>query len=203
MFKQKIMVGCLAFISVFADAAIVSLDLRTAGDGLIERDTVSGLEWLDVGETRNYSYNEVAAQFGEGGLFAGWRHATIPEVTALYAQFGFNLPYDFRSFDPAFRTQFAEFNSVFGKPDRTNFYAMFGRPEDASIKGYMPMVWLQPSQSNAGGIGIIERESTPDYRVYQHLVRVSDVPVPAAAWLLGSGLATLVGVAGRKGRAST
>jgi hypothetical protein len=200
VFKQQILAGSLALFSLFADAAIVSMDLRAPGDGLISLDTVSHLEWLDVKETRTYSYNEIRVQFGVGGDFEGWRHATLQEVTALNAQFGFNVPEDFaRAGDPTFRTAFYAFNALFGEPGRNNFYAVFGQPEDISSKGYMPTIVIQLSQSNVGGFATIDKEAfSPNFRTFQHLVRVSAVPVPAAAWLMGSSLVMLAGIAGRK-----
>ena len=40
------------------------------------RDTETGLDWLDVTETINKSYNEVEAQLKVGGKYQGYRFAT-------------------------------------------------------------------------------------------------------------------------------
>ncbi|HVP13991.1 MAG TPA: hypothetical protein VMS88_00525, partial [Terriglobales bacterium] len=57
-----------------AHADLVAADLFSAGDGLVTRDTDSGLDWLDLpGLTTNLSYD--AIQGGAGGWIAGgWRY---------------------------------------------------------------------------------------------------------------------------------
>ena len=39
---------CLAFFSFNVSAALVNVDWQTSGDNLVTRDTVSGLDWLDL-----------------------------------------------------------------------------------------------------------------------------------------------------------
>ncbi len=51
-------------ISSSANAAIIDL-------GNITRDTGTGLDWLNVTESRNLSYNQVTAQMGIGGAYEG------------------------------------------------------------------------------------------------------------------------------------
>lgn len=50
---------------------------QSAGDGLLTRDTVSGLEWLDVTLTINQTYDQVRT----GNWYqAGFSHATMAEL---------------------------------------------------------------------------------------------------------------------------
>lgn len=64
------------------NAAIVDL-------GTITRDTVSGLEWLDVTETRGVSFSQVTAQFVNGGTLESWRYATTHELDQLITNWGY------------------------------------------------------------------------------------------------------------------
>lgn len=81
---------CTCFIAVTsnASAAIVSVDWKTAGDNLITRDTSSGLEWLDLTQTANLSFNDVTAQLGVGDTFEGWSYATGAQVATFWDAFG-------------------------------------------------------------------------------------------------------------------
>lgn len=75
-------------LSLSANAAIVSIDSSFGAD-TITRDTATGLDWLDVTETLNLSYNEVTAQLGSGGAFEGYRYATEAELGTLISNFGY------------------------------------------------------------------------------------------------------------------
>lgn len=81
MFIKAIALSGL-LISLSANAAIIDL-------GNITRDTVTGLDWLDVTESRGLSYDEVLAQTGVGGDYEGWRHATAAELDQLILNFGY------------------------------------------------------------------------------------------------------------------
>ena len=71
-------------------ASIISADDSTFGAGTLTRDTLQGLDFLDVtfsvGLTRAY----VSSQFVTGGQFAGFRYATDDEVINLINNTGFN-----------------------------------------------------------------------------------------------------------------
>lgn len=49
-------------------------------------DTATGLDWLDVTQTVNMSFNDVTAQLG-GGTLAGWRYATQIEFNTLIGDY--------------------------------------------------------------------------------------------------------------------
>lgn len=67
-------------------AALVSVDWKTAGDGLATLDTVTGLEWLDLTVTDGFSLNKALSQMGVGGQLAGWRFPTHKEVVDMLAR---------------------------------------------------------------------------------------------------------------------
>ena len=70
----------LASLAV-ALAAPVEAAIIDHGDYLT--DTATGLDWLDVTQSVNLSFDAVNAQLGAGGQFAGWRYATGDEFNAL------------------------------------------------------------------------------------------------------------------------
>jgi hypothetical protein len=76
----------VAWLALPAQAELVEVDLNAPGDGLVTRDTETGLDWLDLGGvTTNLSYD--AIQGGAGGwLAAGWRYATEAEVCDLFVE---------------------------------------------------------------------------------------------------------------------
>lgn len=74
---------CLTLIAL---PAIANADL--VDRGLQTYDTQSGLEWLDLSQTRGLSFTEVSAQFGAGGLYDGYRYASSIEAQTLLGQFG-------------------------------------------------------------------------------------------------------------------
>jgi len=75
-----------ALLALPAQAELVEIDLLAPGDGLITRDTETGLDWLDLdGVTTGLSYD--AIQGGAGGwLASGWRYATEAEVCHLFVE---------------------------------------------------------------------------------------------------------------------
>jgi len=75
----------LSFSIPNVNAELIGMDLQDAGDGLITRDTESGLDWLDVSLTANQTYDEV-----QTGIWyqRGFRHATKPEIEELFIHAG-------------------------------------------------------------------------------------------------------------------
>jgi hypothetical protein len=57
-------------------------------NGTFTTDTTTGLDWLDLTQTVNMSFLDVSAQLAPGGMFAGWRYATVAEVEAFWADAG-------------------------------------------------------------------------------------------------------------------
>lgn len=67
--------------------AAISTSIATAAiidNGTFTTDTTSGLDWLDLTETVNMTYNDVIAD----AAFVGWRYATVAEVTIFFESFG-------------------------------------------------------------------------------------------------------------------
>jgi len=88
---------------LYLGIAAIGLSATPAAAILIDQgattlDTDQNLVWLDVTESAGRSYNNVVGQFGAGGDFAGYRHATLTEVTNLITNAGL-IPY--QSYNPA------------------------------------------------------------------------------------------------------
>ena len=86
-FRRLLILAAGILVAPAAQAALVEIDLNTPGDGLVTRDTETRLDWLDLTESTNLSFDQVEA--GAGGFISdGWRHATGAEVCALFASVG-------------------------------------------------------------------------------------------------------------------
>lgn len=198
-----------------AEAALVSVDWLAAGDGLLVRDTTTRLEWLKLTETAGLTYAQVSGQLGAGGSFEGLRYATNAEVVALFGDyFGISLaagmPRElFGYLDPSVRLASESLgDGVSGGTD-----AESGPNANYRLVGYTGELMLNGSPF---ALGAVTRWSDTDYYTVKdplaswdiyagnfdwigsYLVRPAAVPVPAAAWLLGSGLAVLAGFASRR-----
>ena len=65
-------------------SSLISGDDAVFGVDSVTIDTATGLEWLDWTLSTNKSYVYVSTQFGPGGDFEGWRHATTAELAGLF-----------------------------------------------------------------------------------------------------------------------
>ena len=191
-------------LSSSVNAALISEDLNTLSDGLITRDTTSGLRWLDLTETRGLSYNYVNSQFGSDGLYEGWRMATPAEVVGLWLNFNIDLSAGAYSYgngiiDPNIQLATEVIGETYHPAGLNLYTGVHGWVKDNflitavgtysynnSTNNYFPL--RHDTVSGYGGI------TDPTSGVYV----VSTVPVPPAVWLFGSGLLGLIGVARRK-----
>ncbi|MGP1273371.1 MAG: PEP-CTERM sorting domain-containing protein [Phycisphaerales bacterium] len=101
--------AALALATSAASAQITSEDDAIFGVDSITRDAAQQLDFLDLTLSTNISYNEMITQFGTGGDFEGWRHATSNEVITLINNAGF---------DPFLQPDDGTFevNAIFGTP---------------------------------------------------------------------------------------
>jgi len=65
-------------------AVLISVDDPIFGVDSITRDTVTGLDWLDVTASLGRSFHDVNNEFGPGGDFEGWRYAIESELVTLF-----------------------------------------------------------------------------------------------------------------------
>lgn len=58
------------------------------GTNSLTIDTSTGMEWLNLPYTDDLTYQQVAADMQPGGIFSGFRFATVQEVLGLYQSAG-------------------------------------------------------------------------------------------------------------------
>ena len=76
----------LLTVGGLASGELLEANLHAPGDGLITRDTRTGLDWLDLTETVGLSLNEILG--GAGGWLAdGWRYADQTQMCELMESF--------------------------------------------------------------------------------------------------------------------
>lgn len=208
---------CLAFFTLQLNAAIVS-----APDRIV--DTTTNLAWLKLDATHNQSWNQVNARLQAGGDLHGWRFATSGEVDVLMDHFGAlaTLPCDNGYDKCSFVKSEAAFQAAHGMG--TALWSVCD-PTDPLCHGILFTEdpwwgWLADEAGAAGAHGVAnvladdggfgccrggafnplaaywdDDRSSP----YAGSFLVSEVPLPAAAWLFLSALAGL-GWFGRKTR---
>lgn len=197
---KTLTLSALALLSLSVHAAIVDL-------GSITRDTATGLDWLDLTATRNRSYLDIAAQLGSGGEFAGWRFATSAEAQAIEMELG--VYQRILHSDSVGMARFAYATALFGDTfhQSDSFETGF-----RGITSDVPGTWC----SNCHYImGLLNDERNPSVGYYPYLsgaiadslvspydgsflVRPSAVPITDTAWLFGSSLVGLTGLARKR-----
>ncbi len=86
----------LMFTGSHSEAELIAVqDSNVVGNGNspqdgfnVTRDTISGLEWLDLTLTTGYSFNEILPELEVNGSLEGFRHATRDELVGLFASAG-------------------------------------------------------------------------------------------------------------------
>ncbi len=92
-------ISAIGFAAAPAHAVLLSVaDVTGAfgGADVVTFDDVNNVEWLDLTQSTGRSFGDVAGEFGAGGDFAGWRHATAFELSILFTEgnFGFPAPFN-------------------------------------------------------------------------------------------------------------
>lgn len=213
------------FCAMPAHAVLITVDWLMPGDGLTVRDTTTSLEWLNLTQTANLSYAQVFAELGAGGGFDGWRYATNTEVVDLFGTyFGIGLTAGFYGelpavVDPGVRLASETLSDgVSGGTDifspNAN-YRLIGFTSDVRLNGNRFVLGARSRWSDTDyftvrdpllpdELAIWDPNALAISEFYAHewigsyLVRPAAVPVPAAAWLLGSGLMLLAGTVRRR-----
>lgn len=78
---KVILASALFLSSLSANALLID-------HGTYTTDDASGLDWLDVTQTANLSFEYVSGQLGVQGEYHGWRYATLFQLTELLANSG-------------------------------------------------------------------------------------------------------------------
>lgn len=147
-----------------AQAVVLSINDTVFGLNSVTRDMDNNLDWLDWTLSTNRSFNDVSTQFGVGGDFEGWRHATDAEVLALYQSAGIS---------GAFINQLGQTNdatvdaleALLGQTDPGGTFltvpTTFGVTSETHTSGNPLIAYLADNSSGFGGIGGAYSPSAP------------------------------------------
>jgi hypothetical protein len=197
---------CPTFPSIFSLAFLAALSARADlylasdpkfGPNSITVDTSTGLGWLNVSKADGLSYQQVHSETQSGGMFSGFRLATVPEVLHLYSSAGLSASAygDTSHYYPASSPAIQAFFSLLGTTGTINglagIIALSGTSPDGGVGYIAPSIYgwdyAQEYWVSAGGTEYGATFSTPGLSSW--LVEV--VPEPtvvnflvllAAAW---------------------
>ena len=95
-----LMTGILGMLGVLlplpVSATVVLGNDAVFGANAIVHDIDNNMDWLNLGFTTPYSYNQVLGEFDAAGVFAGWRVASMADLSSL----GSSANVSNGSFDP-------------------------------------------------------------------------------------------------------
>lgn len=197
----------LTSISFNSYAALNSMDWKAAGDELLTYDNVTNLYWLDLSETYGIAYNDVVPELAAGGDYEGFRYASNAEVIALWANFSIDLSAGAATSSPGYDVNIENVSSYLG--NNWNTYASWDYPfgvsgitADASSSGRYALGATQTdwafNEYHVAGSRFLPDSLTGIAPYGSYLVMGTAVPVPAAIWLMASGLLGMIGVARSK-----
>ena len=202
-FWKYALLGMVLIISNSTNAALID-------NGIYTTDTASGLDWLDLTETTNISYNQMLAQINNpSSMYSNFRYATLAELDQLIQPFNLTTG---NMVNSGFSTDIANLSdylgiTMFESPPGTagfigtGFYGFLGDLTSENFRGIIGM--YNSTICQTGDCYAVQTQfASPDLtsEIYGHFL-VKDtavVPVPAAVWLFGSGLIGLIGIARRR-----
>ena len=191
---SKAIILLMTLLPAISKAAIIDY-------GSFTRDTATGLDWLDLTETRDRSHVDISQSLLPGGEFEGWRFASVNEAQTLWMNFGIpsgttasidvtdTANYNF------FLTAVALLGDIHALATNGSQNGAVGLTSDL-IDGfdnaYVAVGMFKGSLSlrtlvEPGNDGL--SETTPSIYHGSYLVR--EVPLPAALWLFSSAFLSL------------
>ena len=172
------------------------------GPNSLTVDTSTGLEWLNLTKSVGFSYDQVLADMEPGGMFSGYRYATIQEVMGLYSSAGIPGPGYYSLSSPSVQNLFSLVGST---------WSQFGRPALEGFSGTANASLQEAPQIYASGVNssLEYLVSGPNFLLLSvnpggssgsmGSWLVKEVPEPSALALFVAGGFILVG-GGRGGR---
>jgi hypothetical protein len=207
LFSTLFAVSAIALASMSANAELISTDWKTTGDALATLDDETGLEWLDLTQTRGYSYNSISPHLN--GTYSGWRFPTTAEMQELFAHV-------FPTIDtasPGYKAYgenpeyYQTFLSAFGATYRTNSYGYYRQDgsNEVTFSGVNSSFvhGTDAAKSSLGtsnvrvGLYLVSNGGTTLSSINDPSINIgsANVPLPATAALLGL---SLLGFAARR-----
>jgi len=159
--------------------------------GLNTTDTSTGLVWLDLTQTENFSYDQVETELLADGLFEEYRRATELELGTLFTNFGLvSGPVN------AVHSQFINlFGETTAQGDNAESFGYADGGDNLLVPVYGPdFLFSNGVPSYNVLMGELIHNRTINFDGFGSFL-VKPVPVPAAIWFFGSGLISLIGFA--------
>ncbi len=192
--------------STSVNAALVDNDTFTT-------DTSTNLDWFDLTQTTGYSYNQMLSNFSDvNSKFYGFTYATQADLGILWVNAGYTGNFNNYTSDLNDRAVITELFNLFGQTGTNCCNRSDGMFDDGDTDTNISFLYfipeLSPWQSrvsisfnslssddiNWSSSGANDMGSW----IYRDSNFLSQVPIPAAVWLFGSGLIGLIDVARRK-----
>jgi hypothetical protein len=202
----------LLSLSFGANAAVTSRDLVAgSNDGLLTFDDATNIEWLDVTQTLNRSYNQVLGQLGAGGQFAGFQVASTALVRQLFIDGGWSDAFNTNYFDAIHHAQSVSIVSLIGRttvnyPGNFSTYGMVSDRDSFGRQYYDMMYSFQGGDTIYGAAylnAFSEQVDVASDYIGTYLYRATaPVPEPETWAMLLAGLG-LLGFAARRRRQKT
>lgn len=169
--------------------AISATSWKVAGDQKLTLDSISGLEWLDIDQTLNKSYQTVTNSFGVGGTYEGFRYATVAEFQTLLTNAG-ALSYSVNSFSSQYYAEVAALQTLLSTSfSSENQKASYGILADPAISNFQRRgVDLETLPPNLAGVFISDQTDFASENKGSWLVRPAAVPEPSAYAVTLAGL---------------
>ncbi|MCP5066018.1 MAG: PEP-CTERM sorting domain-containing protein [bacterium] len=165
-------------------------------------DTDTNLEWLDWTASTSLSYDSIVGMFGSGGLYEGWRHADVDEVSGLYAAAGLPLSgWPSLSYIDDDAVSFNNMADFVGKTSTTTSGAVHSTSSNAGehhAASFEKITWMNPDRTVTSETWITVDDTLADPYRGHALVRA--VPAPATGSLLILGAFGLVLARNRRAR---
>jgi len=77
------------FLIVFFFSLSNNVNAELVDNEAYTSDKKTGLDWLDLSQTKGLSYNYVLSQFKSGGEFEGWEFATREQINVFLSNAGY------------------------------------------------------------------------------------------------------------------
>ncbi len=195
----------MAFANTGASAAVVVANDALFGTSGILRDSDANLDYLRLDKTMGYGYAGIETELGAGGDFAGWTIASSAQMLSL----GGSLSLTQGATDIAQLSMAAQLRDWFCplftcvNTSTTHVYAR-GLVSDLYTDNIQHLAFTIGERFNVSPPEVDFRLSgfAPVNATGEEVFLVRAVPLPAAAWLFGSGLLGLIGIARRRGGAT-
>jgi len=209
MIRIRTILASLLLFGLFSSANAALID-----NGSYTSDTQTGLDWLDLTETQNKSYDYVSSQLGTGGLYAGYAYATSSQFYTLVSNYtGVGaadvFEHDFTegadSIDPLVQLlgNTNTSNSTNSPSLMNSAYGLIADQYDANTH-WAALIYDRDEASIYNDFSIAEyyrglANNQADVNIGSYLVRqTASIPESPSIFLLALGLLGLFGVARRK-----